>query len=242
MRTTAPRTTTIVQKSILSRKRRPNWRRPSREASGVRHARPSHTCAERSSRTAPEVSRGRHGPGGEHDRDDDRGSCRACLRRRSDRGPPGRQRRAPGIRGRRSSSRCSGSGHRSSRRVGLGDRARARRPAARGAGRSRATSRAVGVDAPCLPSGTLSRPSFATPEGVAKWWVRTATGHARLKALRRWPRPAFDLRDHRLHQLLVVAYSPVGHPGVDNRLGMFVTAVRNGFDGRWCLLEATLQP
>jgi hypothetical protein len=91
-------------------------------------------------------------------------------------------------------------------------------------------------------TGTLSRPSFARPEGVAKWWVRTATGHARLIALRRWPRPGFDLRDQRLHQLLVVAYSPVGHPDVDDRLGMFVTAVRNGFDGRWRLLEATLQP
>jgi hypothetical protein len=90
--------------------------------------------------------------------------------------------------------------------------------------------------------GTLSRPSFARPEGVAKWWVRTATGHARLIALRRWPRPGFDLRDPRLHQLLVVAYSPVGHPDVEDRLGMFVTAVRNGFDGRWRLLEATLQP
>ena len=91
-------------------------------------------------------------------------------------------------------------------------------------------------------AGTLSRPSFSTPEGVARWWVRTATGHARLRALRRWPRPGFDLRDRRLHQLLVVAYSPVGHPGIDDRLGMFVTAVRNGFDGRWRLLEATLQP
>jgi hypothetical protein len=91
-------------------------------------------------------------------------------------------------------------------------------------------------------AGTVSRPSFATPEGVARWWVRTATGHARLVALRRWPRPGFDLRDPRLHQLLVVAYSPVGHPDVEDRLGMFVTAVRNGFDGRWRLLEATLQP
>jgi hypothetical protein len=91
-------------------------------------------------------------------------------------------------------------------------------------------------------AGTLSRPSFATPEGVARWWVRTATGHARLVALRRWPRPGLDLRDRRLHQLLVLAYSPVGHPDVDDRRGMFVTAVRNGFDGCWRLLEATLQP
>jgi len=91
-------------------------------------------------------------------------------------------------------------------------------------------------------AGTLSRPSFSTPEGVAKWWVRTATDHARLVALKRWRRPGFDLRDQRLHQLLVVAYSPAGHPSVDDRLGMFVTAVRDGFNGRWRLLEATVQP
>jgi hypothetical protein len=110
------------------------------------------------------------------------------------------------------------------------------------AGAGRPVARSTSWMLRVFAAGTLSRPSFATPEGVAKWWVRTATGHARLVALRRWPRPGFDLRDQRLHQLLVVAYSRVGHPGVDDRLGMFVTAVRNGFDGRWCLLEATLRP
>ena len=110
------------------------------------------------------------------------------------------------------------------------------------AGAGRPVARSANWMLRVFSAGTLSRSSFATPEGVAKWWVRTATGHARLVALRRWPRPGFDLRDQRLHELLVVAYSPVGHPGVDDRLGMFVTAVRNGFDGRWCLLEATLQP
>ena len=110
------------------------------------------------------------------------------------------------------------------------------------AGAGRLVARSASWILRVFAAGTLSRPSFATPEGVAKWWVRTATGHARLKALKRWPRPGFDLRDQRLHQLLVVAYSPVGHPGVDERLGMFVTAVRNGFDGRWRLLEATLRP
>jgi hypothetical protein len=110
------------------------------------------------------------------------------------------------------------------------------------AGAGRPVARSANWMLRVFTAGTLSRPSFGTPEGVAKWWVRTATGHARLKALRRWPRPGFDLRDRRLHQLLVVAYSPVGHPDVDDRLGMFVTAVRNGFDGRWRLLEATLQP
>ena len=123
------------------------------------------------------------------------------------------------------------------------------RPALRGiypievrAGAGQPVARSANWMLRVFAAGTLSRPSFARPEGVAKWWVRTATGHARLIALRRWPRPGFDLRDQRLHQLLVVAYSPVGHPDVEDRLGMFVTAVRNGFDGRWRLLEATLQP
>ena len=110
------------------------------------------------------------------------------------------------------------------------------------AGAGRPVARSASWMLRVFAAGTLSRPSFSTPEGVARWWVRTATGHGRLTALRRWPRPGFDLRDQRLHQLLVVAYSPVGRPGVDDRLGMFITAVRNGFDGRWRLLEATLQP
>ena len=29
---------------------------------------------------------------------------------------------------------------------------------------------------------------------------------------------------------------------MSHRLGMFVTAVRDGFDGRWRLLEATVVP
>ena len=91
-------------------------------------------------------------------------------------------------------------------------------------------------------SRTLSRPSFPTPEDVARWWVRTVPGLARFVALRRWHRPAFDLRDRRLHQLLVVAYSPAGHPGVRDRLGMFITAVRDGYTGHWRLLEATVSP
>jgi hypothetical protein len=61
-------------------------------------------------------------------------------------------------------------------------------------------------------------------------------------ALRRWRRPDFDKRDPRLHRLFVVAYNPPGRPRVADRLGMFVTAVRDGYDGRWRLLEATVQP
>ncbi|HKB93880.1 MAG TPA: hypothetical protein VKC62_06590 [Gaiellaceae bacterium] len=89
--------------------------------------------------------------------------------------------------------------------------------------------------------GTLSRPSFRTPEQVARWWVRTRA-EAKLVAMRRWPRPAFDLRDRRLHQLLVLAYSPPGRPGPKDRLGIFITAVRDGYRGNWRLLEATAVP
>jgi hypothetical protein len=90
--------------------------------------------------------------------------------------------------------------------------------------------------------GTLTRPSFATAEDVARWWVRAVHHDARVVALRRWRRPAFDRRDRRLHQLLVVAYSPVGDPRVRDRLGMFITAVRDSPNGRWRLLEATVSP
>lgn len=93
-----------------------------------------------------------------------------------------------------------------------------------------------------LADGTLARPSFATPEEVARWWVRTRAANVRLVAMKRWPRPAFDRRDPRLHQLLVVAYRPAGDTRVRDRLGIFITAFRNGFSGRWRLLEATVTP
>src|SRR5579872_3937144 len=79
--------------------------------------------------------------------------------------------------------------------------------------------------------GTLSRPTFSTPEGAARWWVRMLPSHAKLAAVKRWPQPPYDLRDPRLHQLLVLAYNRAGHPGVRERLGIFVTAVRDGFHG-----------
>jgi hypothetical protein len=90
--------------------------------------------------------------------------------------------------------------------------------------------------------GTLARPTFSTPEGAARWWVRTLPTHATLAAVRRWPQPAYDLRDPRLHQILVLAYNRAGHPAVRDRLGIFVTAVRDGFHGSWRVLEATAVP
>jgi hypothetical protein len=89
--------------------------------------------------------------------------------------------------------------------------------------------------------GTRSRPAFDKPVDVAKWWVQAVAGGT-LVELKAWPRPGFDRREVRLHRLFVVAYSPSGQPQIDDRLGMFVTAVRDGYHGRWRLLEATVWP
>ena len=89
--------------------------------------------------------------------------------------------------------------------------------------------------------GTRARPAFADPVDVVRWWVRTVP-HARVVAVKRWHRPAFDRRDVRLHRLFVVAYSLPGRPAVMDRLGMFVTAFRDGYHSRWQFLEATVVP
>jgi len=101
--------------------------------------------------------------------------------------------------------------------------------------------RSHGLRLRVFAAGTPERPSFDSPVEVVHWWVRTVP-HATLVALKAWPRPAFDRRDLRLHRLFVVAYSPPGHPQIRDRLGMFVTAVRDGYGARWRLLEATVQP
>jgi hypothetical protein len=61
-------------------------------------------------------------------------------------------------------------------------------------------------------------------------------------ALRRWPLAAFDPRDPRLHRVFVIAYTALGNQRPDSRRGLFVTTVRDGFRGRWRVLEATTQP
>jgi len=89
--------------------------------------------------------------------------------------------------------------------------------------------------------GTQTRPGFDNPIDVVRWWVRTVP-RATLVALKPWPRSALDRRDVRMHRLFVVAYSPPGRPAVGDRLGMFVSAFRDGYGGPWRLLEATVQP
>jgi len=89
--------------------------------------------------------------------------------------------------------------------------------------------------------GTASRPSFSDPADVVDWWVRTVPGRT-IVAFKAWPLPDFDRRDVRLHRLFVVAYSPTGDVDPLDRLGIFITAVREGYQGRWRLLEATVEP
>jgi hypothetical protein len=88
--------------------------------------------------------------------------------------------------------------------------------------------------------GTETRPLFSTPEQVADDWVRHGGG--RLEAIRQWPRAAIDQRLPALHRLYVVAYSLPGRPAPADRLGAWITAVREGFHGRWRLLEASVTP
>lgn len=89
--------------------------------------------------------------------------------------------------------------------------------------------------------GTEMRPLFATPEQVAAWWVGNVAGGA-LVAIRQWPRQAIDHRLGSLHRLFVVAYSPAGRPAPQERLGVWITAVREGYRGKWRLLEASVTP
>jgi len=89
--------------------------------------------------------------------------------------------------------------------------------------------------------GAAQEPTFASAQAVVRWWVRTSP-HGTLAALRAWPRSDLDKRDPKLHRIFVVAYNPPGMLGIANRLGRFVTAVREGYGGRFRLLEATVQP
>ena len=89
--------------------------------------------------------------------------------------------------------------------------------------------------------GTRTLPSFDDPNDVVRWWVRSVP-HATLVAIKAWPRSPFDRRDVRLYRRFVVAYSPPGHPEVNDRLGIFVTAFRDGPGAGWRLLDASVLP
>ncbi len=93
-----------------------------------------------------------------------------------------------------------------------------------------------------FPSGTMRRPSFPSALGAVRHFVAGLPGHEVLVASRRWPLASFDHRDRRLNRVFVIAYAPRGDHRIGSRLGLFVTTVRNGFHGRWRLLDATTQP
>lgn len=90
--------------------------------------------------------------------------------------------------------------------------------------------------------GITARRSFRTAAAAIRDFVAHLAGNQHLVALRPWPQAAFDHRDPRLHRLFVIAYAPRGDRRPDSRRGLFVTTVREGFGGRWRLLEATIQP
>ena len=90
--------------------------------------------------------------------------------------------------------------------------------------------------------GTLTRRSFRTPKATVRDYVARLPGHQVVVALRRFPQAAFDHRDARLNRIFAVAYAPRGDSRISSRLGLFATTVRDGFRGRWRVLEATVSP
>jgi hypothetical protein len=93
-----------------------------------------------------------------------------------------------------------------------------------------------------FPRGTMKRRSFSSNAGAVRNFVAHLPGDKVLVASRRWPLASFDHRDPRLNRLFVIAYAPRGDKLPRSRLGLFVTTARNGFHGRWRVLEATTQP
>ena len=93
-----------------------------------------------------------------------------------------------------------------------------------------------------FPDETETHRSFATPASVIRDYVAHLPGHEILVATKWWPLPSYDHRDPRLQQLFVIAYAPQAHRRPDSRVGKFITPVRDGFHGRWRLLEAPPGP
>jgi hypothetical protein len=77
---------------------------------------------------------------------------------------------------------------------------------------------------------------------VVYHYVRNLPGDEVPVAVRPWRQAAYDHRDPRLHRIFVIAYAPRGDKRPSSRLGVFITAVRDGYHGSWRLLEATQGP
>jgi hypothetical protein len=95
---------------------------------------------------------------------------------------------------------------------------------------------------PVVPVGTMQRASFPRAVGAVRDFVAHLPGHEVLVASKRWPLSSFDHRDPRLNRLFVIAYAPRGDRRPSSRLGLFVTTIRDGYHGRWRILQATTQP
>lgn len=93
-----------------------------------------------------------------------------------------------------------------------------------------------------FPRGTNARRSFATAVAAVRDFVAHLPRREVLVASRRWPAASFDHRDPRLNRLFAIAYAPRGDSRPSSRLGSFVSTVRNGYRGRWRVLQATTQP
>jgi hypothetical protein len=91
-----------------------------------------------------------------------------------------------------------------------------------------------------FPYGTEGLRSFPTPAAVINDYVAHLPGHEILVAARPWPFAAYDHRNPRLHRVFAIAYAPGNRRG--HRRGRFITTVREGFHGRWRLLEVSVQP
>jgi hypothetical protein len=93
-----------------------------------------------------------------------------------------------------------------------------------------------------LPPGTLDRRAFTTPLAAIRNYVTTLPGDQVLAAERPWPQAAYDHRDPRLLRLFVIAYAPQDDNTPGAQRGLFITTFRDGYHGRWRLLEATVSP
>lgn len=93
-----------------------------------------------------------------------------------------------------------------------------------------------------FPQGVSERPSFSAAAGAVRDFVAHLPGDEVLVALKGWPLAAFDHRDPRLNRLFAIAYAPRADQRAGSRLGLFVTTVRNGYHGRWRLLETSTGP
>jgi len=93
-----------------------------------------------------------------------------------------------------------------------------------------------------LRPGTLNGPAFPTPLAVIRDYVSDLPGNRVLVAARPWPQAAFDHRDPRLNRLFTIAYAPQGDSAPSAQRGLFITTFRDGYRGRWRLLEATTSP